>query len=302
MEYKLEVAVAEPRSHAASQPGRLPGPGIGLSGHRLQRRHLQLGAHHARQRGRAALTQPERPGAGGELTMSGKVAVITGARTASAPAWSPGTADAAGRWWPARARSPWPRIRICSPCRGHRRTGDRRPDHRRGAGPVRAHRHPGQQRGRVHRQAVHRLHPGRLRHRHRGQPHRVLLGDPTGRRRDGDPVRRPRGQRLGHPGRGRGLRRPRGAGRADQGRPGCGDQVAGHRVRLPGYPGQRRLAGIIQTPGHPSDSHDCLGGRLPPLGRPCQVSDVVDGVLFLESSPYITGEILHVDGGQIASH
>jgi len=29
---------------------------------------------------------------------------------------------------------------------------------------------------------------------------------------------------------------------------------------------------------------------------------VVNGVLFLESSPYITGEILHVDGGQIASH
>jgi len=28
----------------------------------------------------------------------------------------------------------------------------------------------------------------------------------------------------------------------------------------------------------------------------------VDGVLFLESSPYITGEILHIDGGQIADH
>ena len=24
--------------------------------------------------------------------------------------------------------------------------------------------------------------------------------------------------------------------------------------------------------------------------------------LFLESSPYITGEILHIDGGQIAGH
>jgi NAD(P)-dependent dehydrogenase (short-subunit alcohol dehydrogenase family) len=28
----------------------------------------------------------------------------------------------------------------------------------------------------------------------------------------------------------------------------------------------------------------------------------VDGILFLESSPYITGEILHVDGGQTAGH
>jgi len=39
-----------------------------------------------------------------------------------------------------------------------------------------------------------------------------------------------------------------------------------------------------------------------PLGRVGQVSDVVDGVLFLESSPYITGEILHIDGGQVAGH
>jgi NAD(P)-dependent dehydrogenase (short-subunit alcohol dehydrogenase family) len=45
---------------------------------------------------------------------------------------------------------------------------------------------------------------------------------------------------------------------------------------------------------------DGTDGRLPPLGRAGQVSDVVDGVLFLESSPYITGEILHIDGGQLA--
>ena len=60
--------------------------------------------------------------------------------------------------------------------------------------------------------------------------------------------------------------------------------------------------GIIQTPVHPAGSYDDLGGRLPPLGRVGQVSDVVDGILFLESSPYITGEILHIDGGQIAGH
>jgi NAD(P)-dependent dehydrogenase (short-subunit alcohol dehydrogenase family) len=60
--------------------------------------------------------------------------------------------------------------------------------------------------------------------------------------------------------------------------------------------------GVIQTPVHPQASYDALGDRLPPIGRPGQVSDVVDGILFLESSPYITGEILHIDGGQIAGH
>jgi len=60
--------------------------------------------------------------------------------------------------------------------------------------------------------------------------------------------------------------------------------------------------GIIATPAYPPDSYQHLGGQLPPLGRAGQISDVVDGVLFLESSPYITGEILHIDGGQIAGH
>jgi len=35
-------------------------------------------------------------------------------------------------------------------------------------------------------------------------------------------------------------------------------------------------------------------------GASAMVSYVVDGILFLESSPYITGEIMHVDGGQTA--
>jgi NAD(P)-dependent dehydrogenase (short-subunit alcohol dehydrogenase family) len=58
--------------------------------------------------------------------------------------------------------------------------------------------------------------------------------------------------------------------------------------------------GIIQTPVHPPGSYDGLGDQLLPLGRVGHISDVVDGILFLESSPYITGEILHIDGGQIA--
>ena len=60
--------------------------------------------------------------------------------------------------------------------------------------------------------------------------------------------------------------------------------------------------GIIQSPINSADSYKELGDRLPPLGRAGQVSDVVDAILFLESSPYITGEILHVDGGLTAGH
>ena len=60
--------------------------------------------------------------------------------------------------------------------------------------------------------------------------------------------------------------------------------------------------GIIQTPAHPAESYAGLGDRLPPLGHVGQVSDVVGAILFLEAAPFITGEILHVDGGQNAGH
>jgi NAD(P)-dependent dehydrogenase (short-subunit alcohol dehydrogenase family) len=59
--------------------------------------------------------------------------------------------------------------------------------------------------------------------------------------------------------------------------------------------------GIIQTPEHAPETYDALAG-LHPLGRVGQVSDIVDGIFFLEASPFITGEILHIDGGQIAGH
>jgi NAD(P)-dependent dehydrogenase (short-subunit alcohol dehydrogenase family) len=60
--------------------------------------------------------------------------------------------------------------------------------------------------------------------------------------------------------------------------------------------------GIIQTPVHPPESYAGLGERLVPLGHVGQVDDVVNAILFLESSPFVTGEIVHVDGGQIAGH
>ena len=60
--------------------------------------------------------------------------------------------------------------------------------------------------------------------------------------------------------------------------------------------------GIIQPSMYPPGSFDGLGDRMPPLGRVGTVDDVVDGILLLEDSPYITGEVLHIDGGQIAGH
>jgi NAD(P)-dependent dehydrogenase (short-subunit alcohol dehydrogenase family) len=57
--------------------------------------------------------------------------------------------------------------------------------------------------------------------------------------------------------------------------------------------------GIIKTPMHPVETHAALAG-LHPVGRMGEIGDVVEAVLFLESAPFITGEIIHVDGGQHA--
>jgi NAD(P)-dependent dehydrogenase (short-subunit alcohol dehydrogenase family) len=59
--------------------------------------------------------------------------------------------------------------------------------------------------------------------------------------------------------------------------------------------------GVIQTPMNAPGTYGALA-VLHPVGRLGQVSDIVDGILFLESSPFITGEILHIDGGQSAGH
>jgi NAD(P)-dependent dehydrogenase (short-subunit alcohol dehydrogenase family) len=59
--------------------------------------------------------------------------------------------------------------------------------------------------------------------------------------------------------------------------------------------------GIIKTPMHAVEMHDALA-RLHPVGRMGEIADIVDAVLFLESAGFVTGEILHVDGGQNAGH
>ena len=59
--------------------------------------------------------------------------------------------------------------------------------------------------------------------------------------------------------------------------------------------------GVIKTPIHDESSYAGMGA-LHPIGRVGEIEDVVGGVLYLESAPFVTGEILHIDGGQSAGH
>ncbi|GAA1690770.1 SDR family oxidoreductase [Nonomuraea maheshkhaliensis] len=59
--------------------------------------------------------------------------------------------------------------------------------------------------------------------------------------------------------------------------------------------------GTIATPMHPRETHDALAA-LQPMGRLGETKDIVDAVVYLENAPFVTGEILHVDGGVSAGH
>jgi NAD(P)-dependent dehydrogenase (short-subunit alcohol dehydrogenase family) len=59
--------------------------------------------------------------------------------------------------------------------------------------------------------------------------------------------------------------------------------------------------GTIKTPMHPVETHAQLDA-LHPIGHIGEISDAVDAILYLESANFVTGEILHVDGGQSAGH
>jgi NAD(P)-dependent dehydrogenase (short-subunit alcohol dehydrogenase family) len=59
--------------------------------------------------------------------------------------------------------------------------------------------------------------------------------------------------------------------------------------------------GNIKTPMHPAETHAQLAA-MHPVDRMGEISDIVDAILYLESANFVTGEILHVDGGQSAGH
>jgi NAD(P)-dependent dehydrogenase (short-subunit alcohol dehydrogenase family) len=59
--------------------------------------------------------------------------------------------------------------------------------------------------------------------------------------------------------------------------------------------------GIIKTPMYLIEAHQAWAA-LHPMGRMGDVSDIMDVVLYLDGAGFVTGEILHVDGGQAAGH
>jgi NAD(P)-dependent dehydrogenase (short-subunit alcohol dehydrogenase family) len=57
--------------------------------------------------------------------------------------------------------------------------------------------------------------------------------------------------------------------------------------------------GVIKTPLHDPSSYEGMSGA---LGRIGEISDIIGGILYLERATFVTGETLHIDGGQAAGH
>jgi len=55
-------------------------------------------------------------------------------------------------------------------------------------------------------------------------------------------------------------------------------------------------AGIIDTPMHKPEAHEALK-KLHPIHRLGTVPEIVDTLQFLEQATFVTGEVVHVDGG-----
>ena len=59
--------------------------------------------------------------------------------------------------------------------------------------------------------------------------------------------------------------------------------------------------GNIATPMHADDDSAALAA-MHPLGRMGSIADIVEGIRYLEAAKFVTGETLHIDGGQSAGH
>jgi NAD(P)-dependent dehydrogenase (short-subunit alcohol dehydrogenase family) len=58
----------------------------------------------------------------------------------------------------------------------------------------------------------------------------------------------------------------------------------------------RGYNGVVNTPMHDDDPKDFLK-TLSPMGAISEVKDIADAVVYLTEARYVTGEVLHVDGG-----
>ena len=226
---------------------------------------------------------------------------LLGALGASAQASSPSTDGEVGRSLLSRARLSLPGILLCSPSRETSPIPPPSTGSSVGHSEFWAHRHPHQRRWRLHLQAVYRLHDRRLR--------RAVGVNLTGfflltQRVIGEMLTRGGGHVLNIT--------TTLADYANSGTPSVLTSLTkGGSPRPPGHwPSSTRPAASASTRSRrgssrrrsiPQSPTRELAG-LHPLGRVGQVSDIVGGILFLESSPFITGEILHIDGGQIAGH
>jgi NAD(P)-dependent dehydrogenase (short-subunit alcohol dehydrogenase family) len=73
-------------------------------------------------------------------------------------------------------------------------------------------------------------------------------------------------------------------------------EVAGRGVRVNAV-----SPGIIKTPMQPANTHDFFA-ELHPMGWMGEIAEVTDAVRYLETAQFVTGETLHVDGGQSDGH
>src|SRR5713101_5313634 len=54
--------------------------------------------------------------------------------------------------------------------------------------------------------------------------------------------------------------------------------------------------GVVNTPMNPAETHEFLK-QLSPMNRLAEVGEVADLLLYLESAPFVNGEVIHLDGG-----
>ena len=82
--------------------------------------------------------------------------------------------------------------------------------------------------------------------------------------------------------------------------------IAGFGERLH-IPFKRRLERLVLIPltmqPRPSrDEYESQLGVYRMFNHMGEIQDIMDAVLYLESATFLTGEVLHVDGGQHAGH